>query len=243
MFEAIEAAGFEANLVSDADEVGIIQKRIIQNLYENPVVVCDVSGKNPNVMFELGIRLAFDKPTIIVKDDKTSYSFDTAPIEHLEYPRDLRFAKIVEFKEELAEKIIATHERSTKDKDYTTFLKHFGTFSIPKIDTKEVSKDAFIVEQLQLLQKSMTDLTARVNEVKPSPVRKGRVLCLSVCDPLAAENVATALATVEGIGEIVRPKTTNRHFHFVFPSASGEARDKALQVARQIVPKAHYLGN
>ncbi len=96
--EAIYDAGFEANLVSNADDVGIIQKRIIQNLYDNPVVVCDVSGKNPNVMFELGMRLAFDKPTIIVKDDKTSYSFDTSPIEHLEYPRDLRFSRIVEFK-------------------------------------------------------------------------------------------------------------------------------------------------
>jgi len=32
-------------------------------------------------MFELGLRLAFDKPAIIVKDDNTSYSFDTAPIE------------------------------------------------------------------------------------------------------------------------------------------------------------------
>ena len=91
--ESVETAGFKANLVSYADDVGIIQKRIIQNLYENPIVVCDVSGKNPNVMFELGMRLAFDKPTIIIKDDKTSYSFDTSPIEHLEYPRDLRFTK------------------------------------------------------------------------------------------------------------------------------------------------------
>ena len=69
--ESIDNADFESNLVSNADDIGIIQKRIIQNLYENPIVVCDVSGKNPNVMFELGIRLAFDKPTIIIKDDKT----------------------------------------------------------------------------------------------------------------------------------------------------------------------------
>ena len=81
--DAIEQAGFIPNLVSHADDTGIIQLRIIQNLYNNPIVVCDVSGKNPNVMFELGLRLAFDKPTVIVKDDKTSYSFDTAPIEHL----------------------------------------------------------------------------------------------------------------------------------------------------------------
>lgn len=107
--EAIEDAGFAPQLVSDADDVGIIQKRIIQNLYENPIVVCDVSAKNPNVMFELGMRLAFDRPTIIVKDDKTSYSFDTSPVEHLAYPRDLRFSKIVEFKESLSEKIKGTY--------------------------------------------------------------------------------------------------------------------------------------
>jgi hypothetical protein len=120
--EAIEAAGFDANLVSNADDVGIIHKRIIQNLYENPVVVCDVSGKNPNVMFELGLRLAFDKPTIIVKDDKTAYSFDTSAIEHIEYPRDLRFSRIVEFKQKLAEKIKSTHQKASSDSSYTTFL-------------------------------------------------------------------------------------------------------------------------
>jgi len=65
--EAIDEAGFKANLVSSSSDVGVIQKRIIQNLYNNPIVVCDVSGKNPNVMFELGMRLAFDKPTIIIK--------------------------------------------------------------------------------------------------------------------------------------------------------------------------------
>ncbi len=64
-------------LVSDSDDVGVIQKRIIQNIYNSDIVICDVSGKNPNVMFELGMRLAFDKPTIIIKDDCTDYSFDT----------------------------------------------------------------------------------------------------------------------------------------------------------------------
>ena len=71
--DAIKNTGFEPNLVSDADDSGIIQKRIIHNLYSNELVVCDVSAKNPNVMFELGMRLAFDKPTII---DSISYYFD-----------------------------------------------------------------------------------------------------------------------------------------------------------------------
>lgn len=153
--EAIESAGFEANLVSDADDVGIIHKRIIQNLYENPVVVCDVSAKNPNVMFELGMRLAFDKPTIIVKDDKTSYSFDTSTIEHLEYPRDLRFSRIVEFKEKLALKIKATYERAEKDSEYTTFLKHFGEFKVAKLEQKEVSGLEYVISELGALRRDI----------------------------------------------------------------------------------------
>lgn len=162
--EAVEGAGFKANLVSYADDVGIIQKRIIQNLYENPIVVCDVSGKNPNVMFELGLRLAFDKPTIIIKDDKTSYSFDTSPIEHLEYPRDLRFTKIVDFKESLKNKVKATLDKSKSDPNYTTFLKHFGTFTVAKLDSKEVSKEDFIIEELRDLKKSVQRQQMMYNE-------------------------------------------------------------------------------
>lgn len=153
--EAVDDAGFEGNLVSNADEVGIIHKRIIQNLYDNPIVVCDVSCKNPNVMFELGLRLAFDKPTIIIKDDKTSYSFDTSAIEHLEYPRDLRFSQIVEFKQKLSAKIQATFNKSTTDENYTTFLKHFGEFKVAKIDQKEVSGQEYILEELKNLRRTV----------------------------------------------------------------------------------------
>ena len=136
--DAINQAGFEPNLVSDADDSGIIQKRIIQNLYSNEIVICDVSAKNPNVMFELGIRLAFDKPTIIVKDDKTDYSFDTQVIEHITYPRELRFPKIVLFKDALTKKIKGTYEKSTKDKNYTTFLKNFGEYKVAQLSEKNL---------------------------------------------------------------------------------------------------------
>jgi hypothetical protein len=89
--EALSETEFSVQLVSVADDIGVIQKRIVQNVYDNEIIVCDVSAKNPNVMLELGMRLAFDKPAIIIKDDRTNYSFDTAPIEHLEYPIDLNY--------------------------------------------------------------------------------------------------------------------------------------------------------
>lgn len=68
-------------------------------------------------MFELGIRLTFDKPTVVVKDEETDYSFDTSPIEHAPYPSSLHYHEIVRFKKRLADKIIAT-QKAAKDPKY-----------------------------------------------------------------------------------------------------------------------------
>lgn len=147
--DAILSAGYEPRLVSTAAEVDIIQKRIIQNLYQNPVVVCDVSCKNANVMFELGLRLAFDKPTIVIKDDKTGYSFDTSPIEHLEYPRSLRHGTINKFKQDLIDKIKATAKAKEDNPDFSPFLKSFGPFKAASIETREVPAQEIILDMMQ----------------------------------------------------------------------------------------------
>lgn len=156
--EALSGTPFAVVLVSDANEVGVIQKRIIQNLYDNAMVICDVSAKNPNVMFELGMRLAFDKPTIIIKDDQTKYSFDTAPIEHLEYPRGLHYHLTQAFKTKLRDKVLATYEASKKS-EYTTFLKNFGQFVVAKLDEKKVGKDDYVIAALAEVREEVRSLS------------------------------------------------------------------------------------
>lgn len=167
--DAIESMAdftLKVKLVSDADDVGVIQKRIVQNLYSSDIVVCDVSGKNPNVMFELGMRLAFDKPTVIIKDDKTDYSFDTGVIEHVPYRRDLRFANVVSFKKHLADKVAATLREAARDPNHSTFLKNFGTFSVASLKEAEVSPDKVVIEMLTELQSEVASLRRRVT-VRP----------------------------------------------------------------------------
>lgn len=164
--EAIEAAGYKANLVSDADDVGIIQSRIVRNLYDNDIVVCDVSGKNANVMFELGLRLAFDKPTIIVIDDKTNYSFDTAIIEHLGYPRDLSYYEILDFKKTLTNKIQATIKKSQEDSLYSPFLKHFGEFKAANIEHKEGSINDVVLQRLDDMQQAIVRLQRPIRDIE-----------------------------------------------------------------------------
>lgn len=153
--DVCSVSGFVPKLVSDADDIGIIHNRIVENIYSSDIVICDVSCKNANVMFELGMRLAFDKPTIIIKDEITGYSFDTSLIEHLEYPRDLRFTSIIKFKEHLGKKLIATHEKATTDPKYSTFLKNFGKYKIAHLEDREVTSDTFILNAIEDLKRDI----------------------------------------------------------------------------------------
>ncbi|CAN7413133.1 hypothetical protein LJR277_002517 [Pseudomonas sp. LjRoot277] len=154
----IEGLTFIPKLVSEQDDVGVIQKRIVQNIYSSDIVVCDVSCKNPNVMFELGMRLAFDKPTILIKDDKTDFSFDTGVIEHLVYPRDLRFSRIVSFKKSLAEKLYATYHASVNDPSHSTFLKNFGSFKVAALNQTEGTPDQVMLDMLQDISRDVSRL-------------------------------------------------------------------------------------
>jgi hypothetical protein len=159
LVEAVNETEFEPRLVSDDVAIGLIHERIVNNIYTDEIVICDVSSKNPNVMFELGLRLAFDKPTIIIKDEKTGYSFDTGVMEHINYPSSLRFNKIVDFKAELIKKINATYEKSISEPNFSPFLKSFGKKIVPaKIHQSEIAESKYILSKLENLTNEVMHL-------------------------------------------------------------------------------------
>lgn len=167
---------FNTKIVSDSKgEMNVIQKNIISNIYNADMVICDISGRNPNVLFELGMRLTFDRPTIIIMDDVTPFIFDTGIIETLIYPKDLRFNQVVEFKETLAERLKITYKKSVDDETYSTFLGHFGQFKVPKLDQTAVTEpQEIILAELVSIRDELKSLKDTTNKSSPSasmPVR------------------------------------------------------------------------
>lgn len=158
--DSIEGVEFETEIVSNSNgEIDVIHKRIIQNIYNADIVVCDISGRNPNVLFELGMRLTFDKPTVLIKDDQTDFIFDTGLIEHLTYPRDLHYRKIVSFKKDLARRVEATYQKAKTDPDYSTFLKSFGEFKVPALEQTTVTGiEQVILDELSSIRSQMSRL-------------------------------------------------------------------------------------
>ncbi len=163
--KAIEAAGYTPRMVSEAAEVNVIQASIVTNLAENSIVVCDVSGKNANCMFELGLRLAFDKPTIIIKDELTGYSFDTSPVKHLGYRSDLRFQNVMNFMDELTSTIRATAEAASEP-SYSPFLNAFG--KRPKnIPQSEGTALDYVLKRVDRLSAEMSEVANRISSAVP----------------------------------------------------------------------------
>lgn len=198
---------FKTDIVSDSDgEVNIIHKNIISNIYNSDIVICDISGRNPNVLFELGMRLTFDKPTIIIKDNETDYIFDTSSIETLTYPRDLRFGSIVHFKNQLATKIIMTYRKKLQDPAYSTFLGHFGEFKVPVLNQTAVTDpQQIILDQIFSLKEEIKSLK-RENSPK-SLVEYDKLLTLSSKEVEIHTYNRTAFEYIASTHDLREPRT------------------------------------
>lgn len=152
---AIVKADMRPQIVSESFESDVIQKRIIHNLYNNPVVVCDVSGLNPNVMFELGMRLTFKKPVVIITDDIDAIPFDTNVIEHLPYPKGLHFHEINSFIDSLSSKILHLRQKYSNG-TFKSFIEDFGTFQVLEPTEEVVGTDQLILEKLSALDRRVS---------------------------------------------------------------------------------------
>ena len=71
--------------VTRADSIGDILSDIVAGLHSADVVCADLTGLNPNVMYELGIRHGFTKKTILLTQDINELPFDLNKYFCIEY--------------------------------------------------------------------------------------------------------------------------------------------------------------
>ena len=111
-------AGFNPLRADEVNRTNYIAIDIIKQIIESDMVICDISGRNPNVLYELGLRHAVGKPVSIIKDDKTENIFDIQGIKWVGYDESLRVDKIGQ----VVPRLVANLKNTYADDGYNNSL-------------------------------------------------------------------------------------------------------------------------
>ena len=75
---AIEPHGYNAVRADNIDRPGIITTQVIQHVLDAPLVIADLTERNPNVFYELAIRHITRKPFIQIIEEGEGIPLDVA---------------------------------------------------------------------------------------------------------------------------------------------------------------------
>jgi hypothetical protein len=74
----VETHGYSALRADQISEPGMITSQVIQHIVDDPLVVADLTGWNPNVFYELALRHALRKPLVQMIKKGEQIPFDVA---------------------------------------------------------------------------------------------------------------------------------------------------------------------
>ena len=140
---ACEKSGFNAVRADDVAQSNYIVIDILKKIVYSDLVLCDLSDRNPNVLYELGIRHAFNKPTVLLKDLKTPRIFDIQGLRYTVYNQTLRVDSVDQDVEKLSEAIKSTEESNKNDVNSTIQLMGITPAELP--EKNEISVEASVV--------------------------------------------------------------------------------------------------
>lgn len=102
----------------------VIQSTIINDLMDADLVIADLTEHNPNVMFELGMRMAEDKPVVLIKANGTGPLFDVDNMLRVfEYSPNLWPTTVEKDMPNLRDFIKGAWDNRTSEKSYMKILR------------------------------------------------------------------------------------------------------------------------
>lgn len=194
-----ENAGYNPVRADEVKETNLIHLDILKKLIEAPIAICDLSNRNPNVLFELGIRQAFDKPVVLVQEKGTPKIFDISPLRYLEYSKEMKYHDVLAIQKELIASIEATASAEGDATNINSIVKLLALNTPAKIPDLENGKEGLALEYLQsemrdmrkMLEISMMDKRAGQGKDSITAIEYQRVS--SEIDKLMNSRVATRM--------------------------------------------------
>ncbi|MGZ8928043.1 MAG: hypothetical protein ACXW03_06260 [Methylobacter sp.] len=153
-----EMAGYNPVRADEVKETNLIHLDILKKLIEAPIAICDLSSRNPNVLFELGIRQAFDKPVVLIQEKDTPKIFDITPLRYLEYAQEMKYHEVLAIQQKLKSAIDATVAAEGDSTNVNSIVKLLALNSPAHIPDLENGKESLALEVMQAELRNMRQL-------------------------------------------------------------------------------------
>lgn len=154
---ACHSAGFEASRADFVAASNYIIIDILKKILDSDMVICDLSGRNPNVLYELGVRQAFNLPTVLIKDVKTPKIFDIQGLRYTEYNHALRIDEVEKERERIKQSLIETAENPH---DINSMIQLLGVQPAPLPNKLEISNETSVILE------SLKDISLRLSNIE-----------------------------------------------------------------------------
>jgi hypothetical protein len=166
---AAKECGYETIRADQISEPGLITSQVIQHVVEDPLVIADLTGRNPNVFYELAIRHAVKRPVVQIIHATESIPFDVAASRtvHVDH-HDLDSA--AKAREEITKQIHAV-EKNPKEVD-TPITVALELQSLRQSDNPLEKSNAEIISMLQEMRVALSDIR---EEPRRSRVHPGMI--------------------------------------------------------------------
>ncbi len=116
-------AGFEV-LTANRDGSDVIQSTIVNQLLDADLVIADLTENNPNVLFELGLRIAEDRPVALIRAKGTPAIFDVDNMLRVfEYDPNLWSSTVEHDRSKLTDHIKAAWENRESNRTFMKILR------------------------------------------------------------------------------------------------------------------------
>lgn len=163
---AIERAGYIPHRVDDEIQSTMIHGKLLDQLITAPMVLCDLSSRNPNVLYELGIRHAFDMPVVLVQEEGTPRIFDISGLTAHDYRKARLYDEVIEDQLTITKAI----QETAKAKNHSIMSLVKLTPAVLK-NTEAITAEDRIMLEITDLKDAMTRLSRIVEREHIKTVR------------------------------------------------------------------------
>ena len=159
---AIENNNMQPMRADETKNTNLIQLDILRKIIETPLAVCDMSAKNPNVFYELGMRQAFDMPTVLLIDNNTTAPFDVSGLRYVTYNKDMKHRDVIQTIKELSDNIKETYQQKDNKSEINSLIRLMELASPATLNQIDIS-DKEKIERLQELE--LFDIKASIHDL------------------------------------------------------------------------------